>query len=158
MKCKVIFLLLTAGLAMASCTKNMSSSTSNSTSGVSSTIAVAADSAGGTDSIYVIQHCAPGYFRDSITASALPSAITSYLDTAYSGYSFLKGYIIKDSAGTVVVMLSSFHTTANPSPSYSMLTAPWSGYWNNGRQATSTAMAGTTEAASTTGMVSTGIR
>lgn len=102
-------MLLTAGLAMASCTKNMSSSTSNSTSGVSSTIAVAADSAGGTDSIYVIQHCAPGYFRDSITASALPSAITSYLDTAYSGYSFLKGYIIKDSAGTVggyVVIIS----------------------------------------------------
>jgi len=57
----------------------------------------------------VIQHCAPGYFRDSIAASALPSAITSYLDTAYNGYSFLKGYVIKDSAGTVggyVVILS----------------------------------------------------
>jgi hypothetical protein len=70
---------------------------------------VAVDSAGTTDSVYVLQSCQHGYFRDSIAASALPSAITSYLDTAYSGYSFLKGYVIKDSAGTVggyVVIIS----------------------------------------------------
>jgi hypothetical protein len=70
---------------------------------------VAVDSAGSTDSIYVIQPCPHGFFRDSLAASALPSAITAYLDTAYSGYSFQKGYVIKDSAGTVggyVVIIS----------------------------------------------------
>lgn len=106
----VYFLALAIGIGIFSCTKNLSSSTSaTSTTSTSSVIAVAVDSAGTTDSVYVIQHCAPGYFRDSIAASALPSAITSYLDTAYSGYSFLQGYVIKDSAGTVggyVVIIS----------------------------------------------------
>jgi len=113
---KFICLAVALALGITSCTKNLSSTTSQtstSTTSTSSTIAVAAVTADSpsttTDSVYVIQHCAPGYFRDSIAASALPSAITSYLDTAYSGYSFLKGYIIKDSAGTVggyVVIIS----------------------------------------------------
>jgi hypothetical protein len=110
---KFFCLMATLLFAVTACTKNLSTSTSATstpvTTSTSSTIAVAVDSAGTTDSIYVIQPCARGYFRDSLVASALSSAITSYLDSAYSGYSFLKGYVIKDSAGTVggyVVIIS----------------------------------------------------
>ena len=111
---KFICLSVILGLGMASCTKELSStasttSSATTTSATSSTIAVTVDSAGVTDTVYIIQPCAAGYFRDSVTAASLPSAITSYLDTAYSGFSFLKGFVIKDSAGAVggyVVIIS----------------------------------------------------
>jgi hypothetical protein len=63
-------------------------------------IAVAADSAG-TDSVYILQTCAPGYFRDSISASGLPDSASAYLSSNYGGYSFLAAFVIKDSAGTI---------------------------------------------------------
>jgi len=100
-----IGLLAVLSLGIFSCSKELSSSSSSTssattTSSTSATIAVAVDSTSG-DTVYVLQSCANGYFRDSIASSALPAAITAYLDSAYSGYSFLKAFVIKDSAGTV---------------------------------------------------------
>ena len=101
-------------LCLASCSKkdlttsSSSTTTTTATSSTSSYIAVEVDSTTG-DTVYVLQPCTNGYFRDSIAVSALPAAITSYLDTAYSGFSYLKEFEIKDSAGTVggyVVIIS----------------------------------------------------
>jgi hypothetical protein len=88
-----------------SCSKALSSSTSATitTSGstsTSSTITVSLDSSG-TDSVYIIQSCANGYYRDSIAATSLPASIKSYLDSGYNGFSLLKAFVIKDSAGTI---------------------------------------------------------
>jgi hypothetical protein len=107
-----ICLLAVFSLGIVSCSKDLSSSSSASsattTSSTSATIAVVVDSTSG-DSVYILQPCANGYFRDSITSSALPAAITSFLDSTYSGFSYLKEFVIKDSAGTVggyVVIIS----------------------------------------------------
>jgi len=98
------YLAVFAALILSACNKDLSRSTSSSTtsttSSTSATIAVAVDSLTG-DSIYIKQACARGYFRDSISASAVPSNIIAYLDTNYAGYSSTKAYVIKDSAGTI---------------------------------------------------------
>src|SRR6187402_2871538 len=100
---RAIGLLAILCLGIVSCSKELSSGSSGSSTSTttSSTIAIAVDSSGSPDTIYILQPCAPGYFRDSLPASSLLPGITSYLDTAYSGYQFLKGYVIKDSAGTI---------------------------------------------------------
>jgi hypothetical protein len=76
------------------------STSSNNTSSSSPTIGIAVDSSS-NDSIYIIQPCPPGYFRDSVAATALPANITAYLDSNYVGFTFLRGYVIKDSAGNI---------------------------------------------------------
>jgi hypothetical protein len=86
-----------------SCNKEMSSSNgsaSNNTSSNSPTIAVAIDSAS-NDSIFIVQPCARGFFRDSIAPTALPSNVSTYLTSNYSGYTLIKGFEIKDSAGNI---------------------------------------------------------
>jgi hypothetical protein len=86
-----------------SCNKEMSSSnstSSNNTSSSSPIIGIALDSSS-NDSIYIIQPCPQGYFRDSVTAAALPANVTAYLDSNYNGFTFLRGYEIKDSAGNI---------------------------------------------------------
>jgi len=100
--------------AVVSCQKEMSATNTTHTSGstattsTSSTIGVATDSSG-RDSVFIIQSCDHGYFRDSIGASALPDSILNYLTANYPGYTFIKGFVIKDSAGSVggyVVVIS----------------------------------------------------
>ncbi len=86
-----------------SCNKEMSvsnSTSSNNTSSSSPTIGIALDSSS-NDSIYIIQPCPRGYFRDSIASASLPVNVTSYLDSIYSGFTFMSGYVIKDSAGNI---------------------------------------------------------
>jgi hypothetical protein len=88
-----------------SCNKDLSSMSpaavsSTNGSATSSTIAVALDSLS-NDSVYIIQPCARGYFRDSIAASALPGNISPFVATNYNGYVLLQAYVIKDSAGTI---------------------------------------------------------
>jgi hypothetical protein len=81
---------------------------STTTTSTSATIAVASDSSG-TDSVYILQQCNRGYYRDSIAASALPDSVTSYLTSNYAGYLFKAAFEIKDSAGTIggyVVIIS----------------------------------------------------
>ena len=93
-----------AALILSACNKDLSRSTSSSTtsttSATSATIAVAVDSVSG-DSIYVKQECPRGFFRDSISASSVPSNISTYLNSNYAGFSFTKAFVIKDSTGTI---------------------------------------------------------
>ena len=109
-----ILFISTVLFSIVSCNKELSSvnntgsSGSPATTSTSSTIAVAADSTG-LDSVYIIQRCVNGFFRDSIAASALPDSVQAYLTTNYAGFHFAMGFVIKDSAGTVggyVVIIS----------------------------------------------------
>lgn len=65
------------------------------------TIAVAT-TATGTDSVYVMQKCSDGQYREPVAQSALPGGINTYLDSNYAGYTFNKAFAIKDSSGTTV--------------------------------------------------------
>jgi hypothetical protein len=101
------FILLISVLffSVISCSKEMSQAGGSTTSGpattsTSATIAAASDSTG-MDSVYFLQTCNRGYFRDSIASSALPDSILNYLTNNYSGYTFSKAFEIKDSAGTI---------------------------------------------------------
>ena len=108
---KSILLLSTVVFIVISCHKEVSTTnpTENpATTSTSSTIAVASDSTG-MDSVYIIQQCDHGFFRDSISASALPDSVLNYLTSNYPGYNFQRGFEIKDSAGTIggfVVIIS----------------------------------------------------
>ena len=108
----VILLMSMLILLIAACNKELSgtgsSASSPVTSSTSATIAVAVDSAS-KDSVYFLQQCNSGYYRDSIAASALPDTVTSFLANNYAGYLFKTAFEIKDSAGTVggyVVIIS----------------------------------------------------
>jgi hypothetical protein len=88
-----------------SCNKELSRAGGSGNSGpvttpTSATIAVETDSTG-TDSVYFLQTCNRGYFRDSVASSALPDSILNFLTNNYSGYAFNKIFEIKDSAGTI---------------------------------------------------------
>src|SRR5205814_1005872 len=94
--------VLIAGLT--SCKKD--NSLSSSTTSTSATIAVAASlsasvAAASVDTVYLVQPCAHGSTRDSIAESALPAAITAYLQANYSGYTFSKAFSIVNSSGTI---------------------------------------------------------
>lgn len=101
----ILFVAIVIAIGV-SCSKELSGTSSTASSGsstassASATIAVAVDSSG-TDSVYIIQRCDPGYFRDSVAASALPAGIVSYLDSNYAGYVFQSAFEVKDSAGTI---------------------------------------------------------
>ena len=99
-----VLMLATVLLALVSCNKEMSAvngpntAANTSTTSTSPTIAVASDSTG-MDSVYILQTCDNGFFRDSIGVSGLPDSVLSYLATNYPGYHFQRGFQIKDSAG-----------------------------------------------------------
>ena len=100
-----ILLISVLFFSIISCSKELSRAVgSNSpgpaTTATSATIAVAADSTG-TDSVYFLQTCNRGYFRDSVASSALPDSILNYLTSNYSGYKFNRAFEIKDSTGTI---------------------------------------------------------
>ncbi|HEY4966021.1 MAG TPA: hypothetical protein VII28_06465 [Puia sp.] len=112
----IILLISTVFFAAISCSKEMSSSggstsTGNTTTSTSGTIVVATGSSG-ADSVYILQQCEIGYFRDSVAATALPDSITAYLTANYTGYVFEKAYEIKDSAATIggYVVIISFNS------------------------------------------------
>ena len=94
------FLLTTQSCTKSQATGRSSADSSASSTSTSTAIAVAVDSAG-TDSVYIMQDCGHGNYRDSIAAGGLPAITTAYLDSSYSGYSLVKAYEIKDSQGTV---------------------------------------------------------
>lgn len=54
------------------------------------------------DSIYVMNCFPPRGKKDSVTFSALPAAIGTYLTANYSGYTFTKAFAISDSTKTVI--------------------------------------------------------
>lgn len=102
----IFFVIAAIAFTLTSCNKNASSgstsatTTTATTSATSATIAVAA-STSSSDSVYVLQQCNKGQYRDSIDAANLPGSVTAYLTSNYSGYTFEKGFTIKDSTGTI---------------------------------------------------------
>jgi hypothetical protein len=95
---KGAFYALASAVLILSCKKE--DSLSGSSFAEAATITVAASSTTAvTDSVRILQACARGEKRDSIAASALPAAVSSYLDENYSGYSFNKAFVLKDASG-----------------------------------------------------------
>lgn len=108
---KALYFLVAVTAVFTACKKEISGTTdttSATTSSTSSVIAVASNetsttgSSASTDSVYILQPCDHGSYRDSIAASDLPATITTYLDDNYSGYTFSKGFEVKDSSGTIL--------------------------------------------------------
>jgi hypothetical protein len=78
------------------------SATSTSTT-VVSTGAIAISLASGTiDTLYVVGCYGHHDKKDTVAFSALPTAISTYLTSNYSGYTFKKAYSITDSLKTVI--------------------------------------------------------
>jgi len=106
MKTKIIYpclVMLSTLSIFSSCKKDASSSTSSKTTTSTSTtvtstgtIALAGTSTTGTDSIVMVNCFPPHNKLDSVAASALPSAITTYLTANYAGYTFSKAFETTD--------------------------------------------------------------
>lgn len=99
-------------LSLASCKKEDSASNSNVTSGNSLASIIAnvqaigvgttsSTSSSQSDSIYIVNTCDKNDHRDSIAFSSLPSTITDYLNTNYSGYTSTKAFMVKEKSGTI---------------------------------------------------------
>lgn len=91
-------------LPFASCKKDASVETAGnevSQSAVAAAQAIAIASTAGGDSMYVVGACAARHRTDTIAFSSLPSAIASYLDANYAGYTANKAFTDKDPASTV---------------------------------------------------------
>ncbi|GAB4091461.1 PepSY-like domain-containing protein [Flaviaesturariibacter terrae] len=54
-----------------------------------------------TDSVYLLQSCRRGERRDSISQSALPADISTYLAATYSGAVFSKAFSLTSTAGSL---------------------------------------------------------
>ena len=91
-------------MALLSCQKNdVSDETGAGTvlsSASASAIAVSASASSAlTDSVYIVQPCAKGSKRDSVSFASLPASVSAYLSGNYAGYSFHKAFAIHNSAG-----------------------------------------------------------
>lgn len=91
---------ITAAVGITSCNKDSSATSGTDTaSGTSSssviTVAVT-DTSGNkvTDSIYMIHNCGMEFHRDTVSASNLPAAVTTYLTTNYAGYTFVEAFSV----------------------------------------------------------------
>ncbi len=103
----IIFSIALVGL-FSSCKKEISAT--NSTTG-SSNPAVSGVTANATvpvgissatnDSIYVVGACDSTDHLDTMAFSNLPAAITTFLDSSYAGYSFMKAFTQVDSSGNI---------------------------------------------------------
>jgi hypothetical protein len=113
----IIISLFSFILFLSSCNKENSvantGSTSQSVVSATQSIAVAAGTTS-NDSIYVIHTCTHDHHLDSIAMSGLPAAITDYLTTNYSGYTFQKAYTDKDSSGTISGYVVIIQFNGNP--------------------------------------------
>jgi hypothetical protein len=112
------FYALSAMIIVVSCNKNDLSSSGVSLVSPSNTIAVAASSttstAGNIDSVYLVQPCQRHEHRDSITQSALPSSIDTYISSNYSGYSFGKAFVLKNNSSTITGYVVVVYYNNNP--------------------------------------------
>jgi Putative beta-lactamase-inhibitor-like, PepSY-like len=112
----IILLIFSFIVFFASCNKeNSSANTGTSPSAVSATesIAVAAGTTS-NDSVYVIHTCDHGHHLDSIAASGLPAAVTDYLASNYTGYTFEKAFTNKDASGNVTGYVVIIQFNGNP--------------------------------------------
>lgn len=124
---KISFKPLIINLAIifiaASCQKeNLSSTTVSPVTAASiqaaalqtNAIAVSASATTKGDSVYAVNACGSFEHIDSIAFSSLPSAITSYLATNYSGYTQLKAFSTKDSSGAITGYIAVVQFSGNP--------------------------------------------
>jgi hypothetical protein len=81
--------------------KSTSTNTANTLSTGTISIAALASSTGTTDSIYLVNCFSRHSKKDSIAASTLPAATTTYLTANYPGYTFEKAFKITDSLGVI---------------------------------------------------------
>jgi hypothetical protein len=66
------------------------------------------------DTIYVVGTCSPGSKADTLAASALPAAISTYLSTNYAGYTFSKAFEILNAANAVQGYVVNITFNGNP--------------------------------------------
>ena len=66
------------------------------------------------DSIYAFRTCGSFEHRDSVSFSNLPTAVTTYLNTNYSGYTALKSFSITNSSGTITGYIAVILFNSNP--------------------------------------------
>jgi len=66
------------------------------------------------DSVYIVGTCPARGHRDSIAFSSLPSSVTSYLTTNYSGYTAQKAFAIKDASETLQGYVAIVTFNGNP--------------------------------------------
>lgn len=100
-----ILISLSLLVLVASCKKEISATTPSSVTSVSnvtaaSNVPVGISSATG-DSLYVVGACDSSEHLDTLAFSGLPSSLTSYLDSSYAGYTFLKAFTQVDSTGNI---------------------------------------------------------
>jgi hypothetical protein len=100
-----ILMLLSILCILSSCKKDAGSTSTTSNITSTGTIAITSlastTTTGTTDSVYLVNCFSRHSQKDTVAASALPAAITTYLTTNYSGYTFAKAYKITDSASVV---------------------------------------------------------
>jgi hypothetical protein len=113
---RALYLLAITTIGFMACNKEISSSIETSTSAV---IAVAASETAATtgtsaDSVYVIQFCTRGSQRVSIAEGNLPAAVTTYLITNYTSYTFNKAFAINNSSGTTTAYVAIIYYNDKP--------------------------------------------
>lgn len=115
------FCALAAASVVVSCNKNDLSSSGPSLTSPSNIIAVAASSttsttstAGSADSVYLVQPCQRHEHRDSIAQSSLPSSVSTYLSANYSGYTFAKAFVLKNSSSAITGYVVVIYYNNNP--------------------------------------------
>jgi hypothetical protein len=115
-----LYTIITAALfavILSACNKTSDAISTDTTKSASSTaiatatgdilIAASATSSSSTttsatkDSVYLMHACPAGLRPDTVAFSALPAAISTYLTTNYSGYTFQKAFKVTDKAGTL---------------------------------------------------------
>jgi hypothetical protein len=119
MKRNIFGLILLIAGAVASCKKENSGSL-NSSAAIqqavvsAQAVSVAASTTTSGDSVYVVHSCNPNEKLATIDFSNLPSGVTSYLSTNYSGYTAIKALSITNSSGTVTGYIAVIQYNGNP--------------------------------------------
>ena len=77
-------------------------------------IPVAVSSTNSSDSVYALHACEEHSKRDSISFTALPTVIKTYLSTNYSGFSFKKSFKILEHSGSIKSFIAIIIFNSNP--------------------------------------------
>ncbi len=117
---KIILLNVCAAsmLIMASCKKEVSDNAAEEfdtlQAAITATQAIAVTGSADGDSVYITGTCDRNSHRDSMAASALPAAVSSYLSANYSGYTFTKAFKVSDASNNVQGYVVVINYNGNP--------------------------------------------
>lgn len=102
---RAFYVLAGIMITFSACKKQDSISSENNDVSSSDFIAVAAEAASASamiaDSVYLVQPCAKGSSRDTISEETLLPSISSYIETNYPEYVFSKAYSISDASDNI---------------------------------------------------------